>query len=195
MSEHDPRADPDVQLMLGVQAGDHAAFATLLRRNQGAVLGLAYRYLGDRAQAEDVAQDVFLQLYRARGRYRPDARFRSYLLRITANACLSRLRRRTHASLDAEDEAGRAGGDPADPAARAPGAALEQDELHARVRAAVAQLPDRQRLAILLNKFEGLGYREVGEQLGLSVPATKSLLHRARMALKDLLAPHVEGTS
>ncbi len=181
----EPEADPDVHLMLRVQAGDREAFGLLLRRNHERVLTLAYRYLGDRSLAEDVVQETFLKLYQARDRYRPDARFRSYLLRIATNACLSRLRKKRPLSLEGDPDGPDT--DPPDAAAAPPDQALVTSELHARVRAAVAQLPERQRLAILLNKFEGLDYREVGEHLGLSVPATKSLLHRARMALKEML--------
>lgn len=188
----EPRGgDPDVQLMLRLQAGDGAALGELLRRNAARVLSLAFRYLGDRAQAEDVVQETFLKLYQARDRYRPDAPFGAYLLRIATNVCLSQLRKKRVHSLDADD--GERGGDPADPVAVAPGQAMADEELAARVRDAVQQLPDRQRMAILLNKFEGLDYQQVAEQLGLTVPATKSLLHRARMALKDLLEGYLGG--
>lgn len=180
--------DEDVRLMLRLQQGDRAALGLLLQRNAARVLALAYRYLGDRAAAEDVVQETFLKVYQARERYRPDAAFHAYLLRIATNVCLSQLRRRRGVSLDAggDDDEGRRN-DPADPGAPVPGAALADGEVAERVRAAVLQLPDRQRLAILLNKFEGLDYQQVADQLGLTTQATKSLLHRARMALKDAL--------
>ncbi len=184
--------DEDVRLMLRLQQGDRAALGLLLQRNASRVLALAYRYLGDRAAAEDVVQETFLKVYQARERYRPDAAFHAYLLRIATNVCLSQLRRRRVVSLDAppggvgDDDEGRRN-DPADPGAPVPGAALADGEVAERVRAAVQELPDRQRLAILLNKFEGLDYQQVADQLGLTTQATKSLLHRARMALKDAL--------
>jgi RNA polymerase sigma-70 factor (ECF subfamily) len=186
-----PGDDLDVQLMLRLQRGDGAALGELLRRNAGRVLALAHRYFADRALAEDAVQETFLKLYQARDRYRPDAPFGSYLLRIATNVCLSQLRRKKVQSLDAGDEDERGRRDPVD-AAPGPGAGLLDDELAGRVRDAVQQLPDRQRLAILLNKFEGLDYQQVADQLGLTVPATKSLLHRARMALKDVLAPYLD---
>lgn len=183
-------SDPDIALMLALQAGEESALGALLERNGRSVLNLAYRYLHDRAAAEDVLQESFLKLYQARERYRPEAKFRTYLLRIATNLCISRLRKKRVGSLDAagEDEVGH---DPVDDEAPAPQRGLLEGELHERVRAAVDQLPERQRLAILLNKFEGLDYKETAAQLGLSVPATKSLLHRARMTLKDLLADYV----
>ena len=185
-----PHPDPDVALMLALQAGDESALGALLERNGRAVLNLAYRYLHDRAAAEDVLQESFLKLYQARERYRPEAKFRTYLLRISTNLCISRLRKKRVGSLEGgEDEVGH---DPVDEAAPVPQGGLLEGELHERVRAAVAQLPERQRMAILLNKFEGLDYKDTAAQLGLSVPATKSLLHRARMTLKDVLAGYLE---
>lgn len=180
--------------MLRLQAGEDAALAELLQRNGPAVLSLAYRYLRDRAAAEDVVQETFLKLYQARERYQPQAKFRSYLLRIASNVCLSRLRKKRPHQLGGEldPDSGREL-EPADPESRPPGEPLLREELHVRVRWAVAQLPERQRMAILLNKFEGLDYKQVAEALELSVPATKSLLHRARMALKELLEAYVAG--
>ncbi len=185
--------DPDARLMLRVQAGDDAAFAELVRRNGDRVLGLAFRYLGDRAQAEDVVQETFLKLYQARARYRPDAPFVSYALRIATNVCISALRKRRGVSLDAGGDEDDGPSDPPGPPQAAPVDRLVGVEQAARVRDAVQQLPDRQRLAIVLNKFHGLDYQQVADQLGLSVPATKSLLHRARMTLKDLLQGYVQG--
>jgi len=182
--------DPDTELMLRLRAGDEAALRPLLERNAPIVLNLAFRYFSDRARAEDVVQETFLRVYRARERYEPTAPFRSYMLRIAANICISHKRKRRAGSLELGDDDRI---DPADERAATPGAGLEATEMQTRVRDAVARLPERQRIAILLNKFEGLGYQEVADHLGLSVPATKSLLHRARMALKDMLAGYVEG--
>lgn len=185
--------DPDVTLMLALQAGDEAALGALIERNGRAVLNLAFRYLRDQAAAEDVLQESFLKLYLARDRYRVEARFRTYLLRIATNLCISRLRKKRALSLSGgSEEEGADDYEPIDEAAAPPQARSLSGELHERVRAAVDALPERQRLAILLNKFEGLDYQQTAEQLGLTVPATKSLLHRARMALKDALADYVE---
>lgn len=182
--------DADVKLMLRVQQGDHGAFAELLQRNHRRVLGLAYRYLGDRARAEDIAQESFLKVYQARERYKPNGRFSSYVLRITANLCLSKLRRKKVLQLNPDGEEGQ-GVEPEDPQARRPEEGMLEEELAVRVREAVDRLPDRQRMAILLNKFEGLDYQQVAEHLELSPAATKSLLHRARMTLKDMLSGYL----
>lgn len=182
--------DVDVQLMLRVQQGEPDAFSQLLQRNHRRVLGLAYRYLGDRARAEDIAQEAFLKVYQARERYKPNGRFSSYILRITANLCLSRLRRKKVLQLDPSEEGQGQGLE--DTEARRPEEGLLKAELAARVREAVDRLPDRQRMAIVLNKFEGLDYQQVAEQLDLSQTAAKSLLHRARMALKDMLSQYLD---
>lgn len=183
--------DPDAQLMLRLQQGDESALRALLERNGRRVLNHAYRYLRDAARAEDVVQETFLRIYKARDRYEPTAPFQAYMLRIATNLCLSHLRKKQALSLDQPREDG-GQADVQDEGAAEPGAGLDQRELHRRVREAVDQLPDRQRMAILLNKFEGLDYQAVADQLGLSVSATKSLLHRARMALKDVLAGYLE---
>lgn len=192
-----PPLDPDAALMMRARDGDAQAFSQLLQRHHQRVLNLAWRYFGERAAAEDAAQEAFLKVWQARERYRPDAPFGAYLLRVASNVCLSVLRRRQTVSLDAPPEGaegdGRGAAGRADPRVVAPGSELLDRELKDRVRAAVDRLPDRQRLAIILNKFEGLDYEQVAEHLGLSVPATKSLLHRARMALKDEIEPYLGG--
>jgi RNA polymerase sigma-70 factor (ECF subfamily) len=188
-----PPVDPDVALMLRVQQGDRPAFSELLERNHRRVLNLAYRYLKDRSLAEDVVQETFLKIYKARDRYRPDAKFSSYMLRIASNICLSRLRRKQPLRLGGESDEGSI--EHVDTGGVKPGEAMLSGELEERVRAAVDALPDRQRMAILLNKFEGLDYSEVAKQLGLSASATKSLLHRARMTLKDLLSNYLDRSS
>ena len=114
----------------------------------------------------------------------------SYLLRITSNLCLSKLRKRKVLQLGRTDDDSQ-GPEPEDMRAGLPGDRMLDVELKDRVRAAVDALPERQRMAILLNKFEGLDYQEVARHLDLSPAATKSLLHRARMALKDLLSDYL----
>ena len=188
----DRTLDLDAKLMLALQAGDESALRKLIERNGRRVLNHAYRYLRDATRAEDVVQETFLRIYKARDRYQPNAPFHAYMLRIATNLCLSHLRKKQALSLDQPRDDGGGGTEVRDEAVLEPGAGIDQRDLHQRVREAVDQLPDRQRMAILLNKFEGLDYQGVADQLGLTVPATKSLLHRARMTLKELLAGYVE---
>ena len=188
--------DSDVALMLGLQKGDTAAFEILLRRHQGPILNLAYRFLGDRDEAEDLTQDVFLRLYRARGSYRPDAKFTTWLYRIASNASLNALRarkgRRT-LSLEAIAADGRSETpiQIEDTKACAPPAVLLRDEIGERIRGIVDGLPDAQRLAIVLNKYQDLSYEEVAAAMDLTVMAVKSLLFRARERIKERLMPYL----
>jgi RNA polymerase sigma-70 factor (ECF subfamily) len=191
----------DIDLMLAVQRGDDEAFSELVGRHRNAVVNLAYRYLSNRADAEDLAQEVFLKVYRARARYKPQAKFTTWLYRIAANTCLNEVRNRknrpTHRAAGLHD----AGGDEsaaarvADDSRPAPEVAVETEELRAQVRAAVDDLPERQRLAILLNKFHGLGYEELAETMEMTVPGIKSLLVRARENVRRRIEPYlVRGT-
>ncbi|MBI3848246.1 MAG: sigma-70 family RNA polymerase sigma factor [Planctomycetes bacterium] len=183
-------------LMLGLQKGDTAAFEILLRRHQEPILNLAYRFLGDRDEAEDLTQDVFLRLYRARASYRPDAKFTTWLYRIASNACLNALRaRKGRRAMSLEGLA--ADGRNATPIqiedtkASAPPVALLRDEMGERIRGIVDGLPDAQRLAIVLNKYQDLSYEEVAEAMDLTVMAVKSLLFRARERIKERLMPYL----
>jgi RNA polymerase sigma-70 factor (ECF subfamily) len=190
------RDDSDVALMLALQEGDREAFERLLRRYQEPVQNLAYRFLGDRDEAEDLTQDIFLKVYRARSGYRPEAKFTTWLYRIASNACLNALRARKHRrrlSLDEIASKDERHGSPGigDSKVSAPPAALVRSETAERVRAVVNGLPDSQRLAIVLNRFHGLSYEEVAQAMDLSVMAVKSLLFRARERIKERLAPYL----
>jgi RNA polymerase sigma-70 factor (ECF subfamily) len=180
--------DPDVVLMLRVQAGDEAAFVDLFRKHSPRLMQFVRRHVGNDAVAEELAQDVFVQMYKARGRYRPEARFSTWLYTIATNLCLNERRRAEHqlrvwpnrpgADERAEDV------DPPDRAA----ATVEQEvagrELEGRLRFALQRLPPKQRAALLLSRVDGLAYRDVGEVLGCTEGAVKALLFRATQSLK-----------
>ncbi len=189
----------DVDLMLAFQAGDESAFSVLVQRHENSVMSLTARYLGNRADAEDLSQEVFLRVYRARKRYRPEAKFTTWLYRVAANACLNEVRRRksraTHGAAPLREAGWDDGAAPAatGDAGAGPDEILSREELHAKVRAAVDALPERQRLALLMNKFHGLGYEELAESLELSVPAVKSLLTRARENVRAQVEPHLHA--
>jgi len=197
MAPNPESVQSDIELMLAVQRGDETAFTELVGRHRNAVVNLAYRYLGNRADAEDLTQEVFWKVYRARARYQPSAKFTTWLYRIAANSCLNEVRNRknrpTFQAADLHD----AGGDEegaarvADSSRPEPPAALERDELRERVREAVEALPERQRLAILLNKFHGLGYEELAETMEMTVPGIKSLLVRARENVRRQIEPYL----
>jgi len=170
--------------MLLFQKGDERAFEELVRRHGRGILNLVYRYLGDAAAAEDAAQEVFVKVYRARKRYRPEARFSTWLYRIAVNHCLNAIRaRRTQPSgTPPEDELveGR-GGTPVD-------AAMRREDLRREVKEAVDSLPEHQRMAVILARYHEMSYAEIAEAMKLSVEAVKSLLFRAKENLRLRLA-------
>ena len=189
------RDDPEVRLMLRVKEGDTDAFAELQQRYAPRVLGYFHRQLGDRAEAEDLTQDVFLRLYRSRERYQPRASFATWVFHITQNVVRNALRsrrRRPCVQLDAADgEAALPETLLTDPC-EAPSRPLERDELAGVVREAVAGLNRRTRAAVEMHQFEERSYAEVAAELDMTPKAAKSLLYRARNLLRDRLTPFVE---
>jgi RNA polymerase sigma-70 factor, ECF subfamily len=187
----------DVQLMLGVKRGDEASFELLLQRYRRPLCHFLNRMVRDTAQAEDLAQEVFLRVYRARREYEPSAKFTTWLFRIATNLALNALRdgrhRQSEVSLDAPAETE----DGSEMKLDVPdGAPVVEQQLVDRDRAAVIHraifaLPEKQRAAVLLHKYQELDYDEIARILGCSVSALKSLLFRAYEALRVELAPLV----
>lgn len=177
--------DPDVRRMLAFRAGDDAAFDALFERWAGPLLGYLERMVGDAAIAEELVQESFLRVHRARDRYDPRAKFSSWLYRIATNLALNELRRahrrHPHASTDARAERGlelRA----SEPSAVA---RVEARQMNALVEDVLDALPARQRMALWLSAVEGFSYAEVAATLETSESSVKALVHRARAALVD----------
>jgi len=191
--------DADAELMLEVKAGSDESFATLVRRYQSRVLGLAYRYIGDRGSAEDLAQEAFLRVYKARERYEPRAKFSTWLYRIVVNLCLNEIRwRKGRPSMSlavATETSSNLNLDVTDQNEPEPIETIQDAEMADTIRAIIGTLPENQRLAILLNKYQGLSYQEVADSMDLSVMAVKSLLTRARVKIKEKLAPYLREES
>ncbi len=186
-------ADPDAEVLSRVAAGDTAAFEALVRRHQDRLMGVCQRLLGDREEARDAAQEVFLKAFRKAGSYRPRGRVSTWLYRIAVNHCLNRLRRRKVVRFlplgalgGADDEASLPPDrtDPADPAPD-PEAVLEARRRWAATRCAIDRLPEGQRAVLVLARFEGLSYREIAEVLGITVGAVESRLFRAMRKLES----------
>ena len=183
--------------MLRVQRGDREAFAVLVERYQQPVISFIFRTVGDRADSEDLAQQVFFQVYKAAARYRPAGKFSTWLFTIARNLCLNELRRRSRhptRSLDDEGE-GHSGTEwkqPEDTRSDGPVQSLLRSELEARVEEAIQALPENQRTALLLCREEDFSYDEISKVLGCSLTATKSVIHRARETLKRRLKPYLK---
>src|SRR5262245_47854251 len=185
--------------MLQVRDGDAAAFTELVLRYQNRLLTILEHLVGNREQAEDLAQEVFLRVFRARERYEPGAKFSTWLFTIANNVASNALRSRSRRREVGVPEGNGADSAPLqlDQLAKAassfmPTRALDKMEQAEMVRHAVAALNERQRMALLLAKFEGMSYQDIAETMGLSVQAIKSLLSRARVNLKEILTPYVE---
>jgi RNA polymerase sigma-70 factor (ECF subfamily) len=190
--------DPDAALMLRVKQGDAAAFAELVDKYKQPVINLAYRTIRDAAEAEDLAQNVFVQVYKFAPRYKSSAKFSTWLFTIARNLCLNEIRRRSRhpaESIDATrpEEPDQAQRQFHDKKTLAPPESLLQRELAEKVGQALADLPEKQRTAILLCRQDELSYEEIAEVLGCSLSATKSLIHRGRETLKQKLKPYLRS--
>lgn len=187
------RSDPDVILMQRVATGDDGAFRELFAKYSEAVLNFANRFVPSRDRAEELTQDAFLQIYRARARYQPRARFTTFLYRVITNLCLNELRRFDYQGKmepleghpNEDGDATRELPDESIPAAEDH---LAGTETGGRIRAVLDRLPANQRMALLLSRVEGLSYVEVAECLETTESAVKSLIFRATQTLRGELA-------
>src|SRR6266568_5138729 len=185
-------ARSDVQLMLDVKAGDEQSFALLLHRYRSPLVNFLYRMVRNREQAEDLAQEVFLRVYRAREDYVPSAKFTTWLFRIATNLALNSMRdnryQRMELSLDAPVTVDAVDGDEQHPNIEQH---LVEETRRKMIRHAIEKLPEKQRAAVLLHKYQELDYGEISKILECSESALKSLLFRAYETLRVELAPLV----
>ena len=191
--------DPDVRLMLEVREDSAAAFEELVSRYQGRLVAVFEHMIGTRDQAEDLAQEVFLRVYRARKTYIVSAKFSTWLFTIANNVAYNALRsrsRRREVTLQPR-ESGPMGARPLDRMLQAssgqmPARQLDKAEMREIVRMALGALNERQRMAVLLCKFEGMSYAEIATTMELSPQAIKSLLSRARGNLREVIEPYLK---
>src|ERR1051325_1404670 len=188
--------DPDAALMLRVKQGEGGALAELVEKYKQPVMNVVYRMLRDATEAEDLAQNVFVQVYKSAHRYEVSAKFSTWLFTIARNLCLNEIRRRSRHPADSLDAT--APGDDEQPLRQfednktfSPPEALLQGELEQKIGEALAELPEKQRTAILLCRQDELSYEEIAAVLGCSLSATKSLIHRGRETLKEKLKPYL----
>ncbi|HCJ67364.1 MAG TPA: RNA polymerase subunit sigma [Elusimicrobia bacterium] len=168
--------DQDNELMLKFKEGDISAFEELLKKYEKSILNLVYHFLGNSNDAEDLTQEVFLRVYRARETWQPKAKFSTWLYRITANLCFNWRRKKTPLSLE----------DLSILPSTTNGSS-ENTEIKKEIQKALLSLPKNQRLALILCHYEDKSYQEIGELLGCSVSSVKSLIFRARQNLKTKL--------
>jgi len=192
-------SDPDVQLMLRVKQGDDEAFAELVESYQDRVVSIFANILGDATAAEDLAQETFLRIYRARQGYEPQAKFSTWLFRI-ANNLASNTKRSKNRRKEVQFGTGDTGPmstrlpekSLAEKSALMPARQYAKEELLGIIRQAMETLNDKQRMAVLLNKFEEMSYADIGDTLEMSPAAVKSLLSRARENLRSYLENYVQ---
>ena len=186
--------EESVRLMLRVKEGDIRAFERLVELHQGIMIGTASRMLGNLDDAHDIAQQVFIRVWKSAPRYEPTAKFTTWLFTIMRNLVFNESRRRTRRKevpleTDADDEMPQR--QYTDHTAPAPDHITQQDELEKALDRAIAMLPEKQRLAVIMRQQQDLPYEQICEVLNMSLPAVKSLLFRARTELRKHLASHL----
>jgi RNA polymerase sigma-70 factor (ECF subfamily) len=190
----------DKALMARLAAGDETALRELVEKHQGAVYGTISKMLGDPIEAQDLAQQVFVRVFRAAKSYRAVAQFRTWMFTIVRNLVFNEHRRRSRATLvplhppdtEGAGSSNPAGFDLPDTAGKSPGERVLDREMMAAIDAAILALPEQQRLAIVLRRYDEFSYAEIAAILKTSVPATKSLLFRARETLRLALRDYLE---
>jgi RNA polymerase sigma-70 factor (ECF subfamily) len=187
--------EPDNELMKRVAKGDDDAFRTLFERHYRLAYSVIYRQLGVASEAEDLVQEAFLRVYRAAPKYEPTAKFSTWLYTVVTNLCLNYKRDKARDRLRLVSGGDDEGGNPLEQLAQDDTPehdALDQDERTRKVREAIAELPENQRLALILSRYEDKSYEEVAEILKTTVAAVKSLTSRARETLRDKLSKYFE---
>jgi RNA polymerase sigma-70 factor, ECF subfamily len=189
--------DPDAALMLLVKQGDVSAFERLVEKYKQPVLSLVYRMLRDLTEAEDIAQNVFVQVYKSASRYEISSKFSTWLFTIARNLSLNEIRRRSRhpaESIDAThpDNEDQPWHQFEDKKTFTPPESLLQGELENKILEAISELPENQKNALLLCRQGELSYEQIADVVGTSLSATKSLIHRARETLKHKLKPYLK---
>ena len=180
---------PSEELMARIAEGDEDVFEILVNRHQTSILNLIYRFIGDRTQAKDLAQEVFLKVWQSAQNYEPKAKFTTWIYRITANLCFNELksaRRKKWFSFNRSNEDGEHTFEEtlSDSAPSAEDLLLEKERSR-QISDALQSLPDNQRMALVLKRYDGLSYQEIAQIIGCSVSAVESLLVRAKRTLQE----------
>ena len=183
----------DIALMSRIATGDEQAFRELVEHHQHAVVGTIAKMLRDPIEAEDLAQQVFLRIWKHAKRWKPEAKFTTYLFTITRNLVYNESRRRSRRrEVSADERQDEKGYEPAGETRSEPDSEVERAEMHDEIDTVIASLPEAQRTAVILYSYESMPYEEIAEVLETSVSSVKSLLFRARSTLKERLS-HLLG--
>jgi len=188
-----PGEPDDLELMARVRDGDADAFTALVERHQHWVIGVVAKMLGSPNEAEDLAQMVFVRVWKSASRWEPTAKFTTWLLTITRNLVFNEVRRRGRArTVPLEESDDRPPREFADHRVVSPAAALANAELQEAIEAAIQSLGEQPRLALILRRYEEMSYEDIAAVLGVTVPAVKSMLFRARSELRVRLAVYLD---
>ena len=181
--------ESDIELMLRTKAGDDSAFSELMKRHYKGVLNYIYRFTNLKENSEDLAQEVFLRVYRSASKYKPEAKFTTWLYKIATNVSLTHVKKKnTNVSLDEMNETI---GDYEDSTVEISDDIIYRKEMKNVIFKAMETLPEREKIAIMLCKYEGLSYEETADVLECTVGAVKAYVHRGRMKLIDRLKPYL----
>ncbi|TKJ44593.1 hypothetical protein CEE35_07350 [Candidatus Aerophobetes bacterium Ae_b3b] len=190
--------DSDVSLMLEFQKGDISSFEKLVQKHKESIINIIYQFIGERDEAEDLAVEVFLRVYRAAKKYQAKAKFTTWLYKITTNLCLNEIRKKAKVQTVSLSKPISAGEEKEEEliekiadAAPSPQQILEKKERNALIRKAIDSLPAKQRMATILQIYEGLSYKEISRILGCSVKSVERRLYWARTNLKERLSSYL----
>ena len=184
----------DIAWMDRVKHGDMEAFRELIEAHQTRVIGTVAKMLGDDTDAEDIAQQVFIRIWNSASRYEPNAKFTTWLFTITRNLVFNEARRRRrHPALPLEREQDEHAFQAEDTRMKAPSTVLLDNEMQDAIQAAIDSLPEVQRMAVVLRRYQDVSYEEIASILKLSVPAVKSVLFRARTELRERLRQYLDA--
>ena len=178
--------EPEIGWMARIREGDMEAFRLLVEMHQARVIGTISKMLGADAESEDLAQQVFIRIWKSAPRYKPTAKFTTWLFRITRNLVFNELRRKRHFADQTEEIP-----EPIERAEKEPDRVLLEGELQRAIQEAINQLPESQRMAIILRRYEEMPYEEIAKVMETSVPAVKSILFRARAELRERLEKYL----
>jgi len=183
--------ESDIELMLRTKAGDDSAYSELMRRHYKGVLNYIYRFTNLRENSEDLAQEVFLRVYRSAKQYKPEAKFTTWLYKIATNVSLTYVKKKNKNKNVSLDEMNENTGEVEDSSVEISDDIIYRNEMKNLIFSAMESLPEREKVAIMLCKYEGLSYEETANVLECTVGAVKAYVHRGRMKLVNKLKPYL----